>query len=130
MSGKKYLLDTNIIIDFFKERQSVVEKLGQANKIYIPSIVTGELYFGAEISYHPRKNLSKLKGFLRSFEILNCTDETSERYAKIRKQLKEQGTPIPENDLWIASLAKQHSLTLATMDKHFRKVKGIVIEEW
>ena len=130
MNGKKYLLDTCIIVDFFKGREAIKEKLGKAKNIYIPNIATGELYYGAEISNHPKKNLSKLKGFLKSFEILHCTDETSENYAKIKKQLKEQGTPIPDNDIWIAAMTKQHNLTLTTTDKHFKQVKGIEIEEW
>jgi len=130
MSGKKYLLDTSIIIDFFKGREGIGEKIKEAKKVYIPNIATGELYFGAEISTHPRKNISKLKGFLKSFEILNCTDETSINYAKIRKQLKEQGTPIPENDIWIAALTKQYNLILSTTDKHFKQVKDIKIENW
>ena len=130
MSGNGYLLDTCIVVDFFKGREGINEKFEMAERIYIPSITTGELYYGAEISNHPKKNLTKLKDFFTSFEILNCTDETSENYAKIRKQLKEEGTPLPENDIWIAAIAKQHNLTLVTIDKHFTKVKGINIEEW
>jgi predicted nucleic acid-binding protein len=34
-------------------------------------------------------------------------------------QLRRQGTPIPTNDLWIASLVLQHDLVLCARDRHF-----------
>ena len=33
--------------------------------------------------------------------------------------LRQQGTPIPTNDLWIAALVLQHNLTLCDRDRHF-----------
>ncbi len=33
---------------------------------------------------------------------------TAKVYGKIKSQLKMKGKPIPENDIWIASLAQQH----------------------
>ncbi|MEK6782203.1 MAG: PIN domain-containing protein [Bacteroidota bacterium] len=44
--------------------------------------------------------------------------------------MKSKGTPIPENDIWIAALAKQHRLTLVTSDKHFNNIQELVIERW
>jgi len=32
---------------------------------------------------------------------------------------REQGTPIPTNDLWIASLVAQYNLMLFSRDRHF-----------
>jgi len=37
-------------------------------------------------------------------------------------QLKRAGTPVPDNDLWIAALALQHDLLLITRDKHFKNI--------
>ncbi|MCC5848001.1 MAG: hypothetical protein JJU29_07890 [Verrucomicrobia bacterium] len=42
------------------------------------------------------------------------------QYARLFKQLREQGTPIPTNDLWIAALVEQHTLFLYTRDHHFQ----------
>jgi len=44
--------------------------------------------------------------------------------------LRSRGTPIPENDLWIAALAIQHDLTLVTRDSHFRLVKEVRTVSW
>ena len=44
-------------------------------------------------------------------------------YGDIKKELRQNGTPIPENDIWIASLAKELNLPLVTRDKHFQYIK-------
>jgi tRNA(fMet)-specific endonuclease VapC len=46
--------------------------------------------------------------------VLLPAHETAEQYARLFVQLKRAGTPIPDNDLWIAALALQHQLTLIT----------------
>ncbi len=49
MSGK-YLLDTNIVISLFAEEKSVLDSLNKAEEVFVPSIVIGELNFGARKS--------------------------------------------------------------------------------
>ena len=44
---------------------------------------------------------------------------TTHDYARLFRQLRAAGTPIPTNDLWIAALAAQHDLPLFTRDGHF-----------
>jgi tRNA(fMet)-specific endonuclease VapC len=44
--------------------------------------------------------------------------------------LRVAGTPIPENDVWIAAIAIQHSLPLMTRDKRFKAVKGLEVLSW
>lgn len=47
---------------------------------------------------------------------------TAEQYARLFVQLKWAGTPVADNDLWVAALALQHDLVLTTRDKHFKKI--------
>lgn len=51
---------------------------------------------------------------------------TADRYSRIAAQLKQQGTPIPSNDIWIAAQTMEYGAELVTMDRHFEKVAGIV----
>ena len=51
-------------------------------------------------------------------------------YADVRHELKRAGRPIPANDLWIAALARQHSMPLASRDAHFDFVPGIKRVNW
>jgi predicted nucleic acid-binding protein len=52
-------------------------------------------------------------------EILYADEQTTFHYARIYRQLREQGTPIPTNDIWIAALVQQHHLILYSRDSHF-----------
>jgi tRNA(fMet)-specific endonuclease VapC len=56
--------------------------------------------------------------------------ETADWYVEIRFELKQQGTPVPETDLWIAALARQHSLEIASQDAHFDFVERIKRRKW
>jgi tRNA(fMet)-specific endonuclease VapC len=51
-------------------------------------------------------------------------------YSRIRHQLKQDGTPIPENDVWIAALAAQHHLPVLSRDAHFDQVKSLRRVSW
>jgi tRNA(fMet)-specific endonuclease VapC len=53
--------------------------------------------------------------------------ETAEHYARLFVQLKRAGTPIPDNDLWIAALALEHDLQLITRDRHFKSIPQLLL---
>jgi tRNA(fMet)-specific endonuclease VapC len=52
---------------------------------------------------------------------ISCSadDQTTHHYAALYRQLRQTGTPIPTNDMWIAALVLQHSLVLCARDTHF-----------
>jgi tRNA(fMet)-specific endonuclease VapC len=62
--------------------------------------------------------------------ILGCNVDTARWYGRIAAQLKTIGRPIPQNDIWIAAIARQYELTMLTRDKHFENVDGLVVESW
>jgi tRNA(fMet)-specific endonuclease VapC len=37
---------------------------------------------------------------------------------------------IPENDLWIAAIALEHDLVVATRDVHFGEIDNLKVEMW
>lgn len=125
-----YIFDTNIIIGFLKNERAIVEKIINEEVINIPVITVGEMLFGANKSDNSEKNLSLYKDFFKCCEIFEITERTSEYYADIKYFLKKSGKPIPENDLWIAAIAKEHDFTLITRDKHFKNIDLIKSEEW
>jgi tRNA(fMet)-specific endonuclease VapC len=59
MSGR-YLLDTNIIIALFADEAGVKQHLLTAEEVFIPSIVIGELCYGARKSGRPTENLARI----------------------------------------------------------------------
>jgi tRNA(fMet)-specific endonuclease VapC len=67
------------------------------------------------------ENESNLVRFLNSprANALHADDGTTHHFARLFRQLRVQGTPIPTNDIWLAALVMQHDLYLYARDRHF-----------
>ena len=129
MNGR-YLLDTNIVIALFADETDVKRKLVEAPRVFVNSVVLGELFFGARKSARPDSNLARLEEFAAEVSILPCNIDTSRRYGQVKNLLRVKGRPLPENDIWVAASAIQHGLTLVTRDRHFTHVDDLDIESW
>ena len=129
MTGR-YLLDTNIIIGLFRGETSVKTQLEKSAEIFVPVIAIGELYYGAYHSSDFSRHANQVEDFALNSAILNCDSTTAKHYAETKQNLKLAGTPIPENDLWIAAIAKQFDLTLVSRDKHFGLVNDVNVVRW
>jgi tRNA(fMet)-specific endonuclease VapC len=129
MSGR-YLLDTNIVIALFAGDPAVSEPISFVGYAALPVVALGELAAGAMYSTRVNENLKRLLAFSDTVPLLHCNRETAFAYAELSVSLRRKGKPIPENDLWIAALAKQHDLTLVSRDMHFEAVDGITWERW
>ena len=101
----------------------------EALEVWIPFVALGEIKAGF-LGGNPRRrghNETLPLRFLRlpSVGVLYADRETTDVYSRIFFQLRQAGTPIPANDLWIASLAIQHELSLFTRDSHFSKLPQV-----
>jgi predicted nucleic acid-binding protein len=67
---------------------------------------------------------------LAAVVVLASTESTAVLYGAIHASLAMAGTPIPQNDIWIAAVAREHELPLVTRDAHFPQVQGLVILTW
>jgi tRNA(fMet)-specific endonuclease VapC len=123
------LLDTSIIVAHFRREPALAERLKSAT-LYIPLPVLGELYYGAFKSEHHNKTLQQLQEFLRICAVLTPDQLTAQHYGHIKADLERVGSRIPENDLWIAAIAREHQLTLVTRDQHFSLVTGLIALAW
>jgi len=119
------ILDTNAISGLFTGNAALERRLARSDRHHIPVIVLGEYRFGLMRSTR-RTELEGLLARLESESHILCPDtETSIHYARIRDQLRSDGTPIPENDVWIAALGAQHNLEILSRDKHFDLARGV-----
>ena len=125
MNGK--LLDTNVIIRYIKDEGNLDDIFEQQN-LYYSSITLGELLFGAECSKKKKENARVYFDFCSELEEIKVDSAVTPFYAKIKAQLKTEGHPIPENDMWIAACAMTYNLTVVTADKHFAFIKNLSIE--
>ncbi|KFC24031.1 MULTISPECIES: type II toxin-antitoxin system VapC family toxin [Chryseobacterium group] len=124
MSGN--VLDTNIIIDLFRGDEKTKSFLKNFD-FEIPVFVVGELFYGAENSSKKEKHFEQIKKFTENVSIINSTEETARIYASVKSLLKQQGTPIPENDIWIAAISIENDKSLVTNDQHFSLIKNLKI---
>ena len=124
----KLILDTNAYVGFKLGHPELVEYITRATRLWISTIVLGELMFGFRNGSLFSKNMEELNRFLShpSVATIQLSDITSDRYSRIAAQLKRQGTPIPSNDIWIAAQTMETGAELVTMDKHFDKISGLV----
>lgn len=129
MNGE-VLLDTNIVIALFARDTAIAVALAQAPKVFVPSMVLGELYYGANHSERIAANLVKIDEFRAASAILFADGDTARHYGRIKNALRLKGRPLPENDIWIAAIAAQYNLTLISRDAHFRQIEGIAVESW
>jgi len=121
MSGK-IAFDTDIAIKFLNGDKTIERFLSKCSEIYIPVVVVGELIFGALNSKHAKQNLIRHKKLIHSSKNLEIKETTAIGYAETRLRLKKKGKPIPENDLWIASICIEHNVPLISNDVHFEYI--------
>ena len=121
-------LDTNRLTDLFQGDQELADRLAECDEVWIPLMVLGEIQAGFYGGSQQPKNEMLLRSLLvqPTVGILLPARDTAEHYARLFVQLKRAGTPIPDNDLWIAALALQHGLVLVTRDRHFERVPQLL----
>jgi tRNA(fMet)-specific endonuclease VapC len=121
-------LDTNRYTDLCRGTASVIETVELADEVWLPCIVLGELRAGFAVGTQGPRNEAVLRRFLlkSGVSVLYADDQTTHHYASVYRQLRKQGTPIPNNDMWIAALVLQHSLVLCARDEHFDALPQLV----
>jgi tRNA(fMet)-specific endonuclease VapC len=120
-------VDTNRYTDFCRGDRDVVAILETAESVFLPFVVVAELRAGFAVGRFGARNEGLMREFLirPGVEVLFADEQTTHHYAAVYRQLRDQGTPIPTNDMWIAALALQHSLVLLARDRHFDQLPQI-----
>lgn len=123
----KILLDTNGYSSFLKGDENILDILSEVETVYMSVIVLGELYAGFKGGNREKHNFHLLGQFLSKPTVsqLDVTKETSEIFGIVKDSLKQAGTPLPINDIWIASHAIETGSVVVTYDQHFNKIPGI-----
>jgi tRNA(fMet)-specific endonuclease VapC len=119
------VIDTNVIIKMLVNDQAAIDLLSKVEKAYVPVQVVGELFYGAEKSTRRQENMNLFENVLADFEILPTSRATAVSYAVIKANLAKAGHNIPDNDIWIAAVAHEHDLTVASFDAHFTFIQDI-----
>jgi tRNA(fMet)-specific endonuclease VapC len=124
------LLDTNAISALMMGEPGIADLLSEDDRHALPSIALGEYRYGLLRSRSRRQLEALLDTLVAASEVIGVDDETTRHYAAVRERLRAAGTPLPENDVWIAAIAVQHRFELASKDGHFDAVQGLTRRSW
>ena len=123
----RFCIDTSAYSHFKRGHAPAVEAITHAAWLGMPSVVLGELRAGFLLGEHPDRNEADLGRFLAHpvVEVLDVDDDASRIYAEIVLALRRAGTPVPTNDIWIASLAAREGAPVLTHDQHFSRIARV-----
>ena len=124
---KRVLLDTNAYTHLLAGNDSVLDAISEADQVYLSVFVMGELLAGFRGGNKFVENRNILKIFIQkpTVALLNATEETADIFGQIKTELRQAGTPIPINDIWIAAHAIETGAVLISYDHHFSKIPGL-----
>jgi tRNA(fMet)-specific endonuclease VapC len=125
MGDELILLDTSILIDFFRKtdkRNSLLYSLAKEGYDFaVSAITTYEIYCGV----NPMQ-LEYWESFLSKTSILPFDVNVSIVAASVNKELKKKNGLIETVDLLIASTAIANNIPLATLNKkHFERIEKL-----
>jgi len=124
------ILDTNALSALADGDEKLADRLDEDPLPAVPVIVLGEYRYGIRDSRHRAAYESWLNENLPGFAVLSIDAATAVTYAELRHELKALGKAIPENDIWIAALARQHRLPVLSRDQHFSFVPKLQHLDW
>jgi predicted nucleic acid-binding protein len=124
------ILDTNAVSGLLEGHPTLEALLAREIRHELPVIVIGEYRYGLARSRLRRRLLPLFEQLIRESTVLPVTTATAAAYATVREALRSQGTPIPENDVWISALAIEHHLDIVSRDTDFDQVPGIRRRTW
>lgn len=128
---RRYLLDTNTVIDMLKARRGVQKQIVEHNpqNCFVSDITISELMTGYYLSGNPveRKDIDFVK---ENFTLLRVSPEALDKFAEYRARLHRNGCPIPALDLMILATAAVNDLIPVSHDSHFRVIPELKCEDW
>lgn len=122
MKNRAIMIDTNAISRLMLGDETVLRIVNEARRIIVCSVVLGELEAGFRGGTRYEKNRKDLDEFCADEKVVKVfsTEETTRRYGELMSALRQAGTKIPTNDVWIGAYAKEHDAAVLSFDKHMQ----------
>jgi tRNA(fMet)-specific endonuclease VapC len=132
MEPNRTIIDTDILIDFLRNRKEAVAFVTQLEEkktlLSTTAINAFELYYGAHKSRQSVQTLQSTRKLLDRLVLLPLTSRSAQRAGHIYAELELEGQPIGLRDTFIAAIALTRKCSVATRNtEHFKKVKGLTV---
>ncbi len=129
METKVILLDTGILIEFFRKKdksKSILYQLSlQSYEFKVAAISQYEILLGSNDS-----QMDFWKKFFERIQILAFDENSAVAASEIYKQLKSENKLISIADILIGSIAFSNQISIATLNKkHFMRIKDLELVE-
>jgi|SRR5581483_11236834 len=131
-----YVLDTTIISELMRSNSVVrshISVLPPSDRLVVCPITRGEILYGLERLPRGKRRRTLEAEAALLFASIPCVAvpaSSGDHYAKMKREAERKGTPVDENDLWIAATARSLNATLATADNDFRRITDLSISDW
>ncbi|MBU4446558.1 MAG: PIN domain-containing protein [Candidatus Marinimicrobia bacterium] len=89
------------------------------NSVYVPKVVTAELYQGAK----SQKEIRVINEFFDAFFIIDQKEDTWIKAGMLSFDLKRKGVCVNLTDCYIAVIAAENECKIFTLDKHFKLIQ-------
>lgn len=127
MANQIILVDTSILIDYYRKTDKAnsqwVALVRQGYKFAISVMTKYEIYSGATTN-----QLAFWDSILQAVQVIPLDELSIDTAVTINNSLKRQRKQIDIADLFIASSAIAHNLSLATLNKkHFTRIGDLII---
>jgi len=124
MANKRILVDTSVLIDYFRKQNkadSMLYRLSLEYDICVSSVTAFEFLAGEN-----DKNKQAIQDLLNRLEVINFDLDCAGIAGKIYRELKADHQMIDTADILIGATALNVSAPLATLNlKHFERIKGL-----
>jgi tRNA(fMet)-specific endonuclease VapC len=125
MAQEVILLDTSILIDFYrkkdKEKTVWYGLLKKGLSFCISAVTKYEIYMGSTTD-----QMIYWNNVLKEIVVLPFDSEVVDKAVEINQQLKRKRKQIDMADLFIASTALANGLPISTLNKsHFERIEGL-----
>ncbi len=112
----KVLIDTDIWIDFFKNKNYAIELIG---KLYPKEEIASSVLTITELraGWTDEQAEKRIEGFYKLSTIVSASNEIAEHAGKFIKQYSQKGISLPTVDTIIGVTAIENNYQLATRNK-------------
>ena len=128
--GRSLILETTFLVDLDREERR--GKPGDASafledhhdsRLYLTFTIAGEIASGKSM-----RDRARWETFLGPFFVLPATPEVSWQYGRTYRHLRDNGTLIGTNDLWIAATALANDMPVVTRNvADFKRVPSLEV---
>ena len=129
----RFMLDTNIASYIIRGAGPTLAARLLAvpmARVCVLAVTQGELLYGVARKPGATHLATAVRHFLMRVDVLAWGSQAAKHYGEMRAMLDAAGTPLGNNDAFIAAHALSEGAVLVTNDQAFERVPGLVVENW